>query len=523
MSSAVAHDLPTVQESWPPAYVDVFQGRAKKIEAMRGSRKVFTAMATHYKHNPVDFISDWLMTYDPRDAEMPHKPFILFKRQREFISWLKDKLDEQDDGLCDKSRDSGATFLCAAFALWLFIFWDGSKVGFGSRKEQYVDELGNPDSIFEKIRYMIKGLPKEFVPDIDDYFMKFVNKDNGSAIIGEAGDNIGRGGRSTIYFKDESAFYERPKRIEAALSANSNVKIDISTPNGLGNVFHQKRFSGDISVFTFHWTSDPRKTSGRLNARGETWYEEQKRKLDPVTFAQEVDIDYSASVEGICIPSEYVRAAVDFAMSDEGTHAVGFDVADEGVDANATVRRKGNVVQPDIDSWKKGNTTDNTRKVWAYCAEKGYAYLNYDSIGVGAGVKGEVSSLQRTAVVTVQCQAVSVSDAVPPGAWDVGRSNQDMFANFKAWIWWTVRRMFERTWERVTGVKHWEDHQCISIPNNPELIAELSQPLTEVTESGKYKIESKKAMKKRGIKSPNLADALMLAFVPIGVNSVGIW
>jgi hypothetical protein len=53
---------------------------------------------------------------------------------------------------------------------------------------------------------------------------------------GEAGDNIGRGGRTLVYFKDESAHYEHPDLIEAALGDNTNVQIDISSVNGLGNV-----------------------------------------------------------------------------------------------------------------------------------------------------------------------------------------------------------------------------------------------------------------------------------------------
>ena len=112
----------------------------------------------------------------------------------------------------------------------------------------------------------------------------------GTIIKGEAGDNIGRGGRSSIYFKDESAFYERPDKIEAALSQNSDVKIDVSTPNGTGNPFYRKRHGGQIPVFTFHWRQDPRKD--------QAWYDNQKRILDPVILAQEVDIDYTSSAIG---------------------------------------------------------------------------------------------------------------------------------------------------------------------------------------------------------------------------------
>ncbi len=54
----------------------------------------------------------------------------------------------------------------------------------------------------------------------------------------------------------------------------------------------------------------------------------------------------------------------------------------------------------------------------------------------------------------------------------------------------------------------------ISLPHDDQLISELTAPKWELTENGKIKIESKKAMKKRGIDSPNLADALIMAYYP---------
>ena len=63
--------------------------------------------------------------------------------------------------------------------------------------------------------------------------------------------------------------------------------------------------------------------------------------------------------------------------------------------------------------------------------------------------------------------------------------------------------------------------EMISIPNHPQLIAELSMPLAQRTASGKIKIESKDDMHRRGLKSPNYADALVLAFhaeLPVDVG-----
>jgi phage terminase large subunit len=94
------------------------------------------------------------------------------------------------------------------------------------------------------------------------------------------------------------------------------------------------------------------------------------------------------------------------------------------------------------------------------------------------------------------------------------RLNKDFYLNLRAQLWWEMRIRFERAYQHVNDIKKWSLDDMISIPNRAELISELSQPLVEYTDSGKVKIESKKAMKRRGIPSPNEAEALLLAFVP---------
>ena len=176
-------------------------------------------------------------------------PLCLFPRQEDLVLFLHAMLKGQENGLIEKARDMGATWVSCAFSVWLWIYWPGASVGWGSRKEQLVDKIGDPDSIFEKMRMIIQCLPPLFLPAgfrVNDHmtYMKIINPENGATITGEAGDNIGRGGRKLIYFKDESAHYERPEKIEAALADNTRTQIDISSVNGLGNVFHRRRENG---------------------------------------------------------------------------------------------------------------------------------------------------------------------------------------------------------------------------------------------------------------------------------------
>lgn len=70
--------------------------------------------------------------------------------------------------------------------------------------------------------------------------------------------------------------------------------------------------------------------------------------LDDVVLAQEVDINYAASVEGVLIPSTWVQAAIDahkkLQIEPTGDRIGGLDVADEGKDKNSFAARHGVVM-----------------------------------------------------------------------------------------------------------------------------------------------------------------------------------
>ena len=467
--------------------------------------KFLKGLKAYYKTRPAEFITDWMITYDPRVTKTPLLPFTLFPKQVELVNWIQDRVEKKEDGIIEKTRDFGVSYIAIAWAVHALIFKPGLKVGIGSRKEKLVDEIGNPDSLFEKARLILEYLPAEFRPPyLSLSHMRIVNRATNSSITGEAGDNIGRGGRNTVYFKDESAFYERPQKIEAALSMNSDVKIDISTPNGAGNPFFLKRMSKKFEVFICDWRDDPRKN--------QAWYEKQLDLFDPWIVAQEIDRDYYASIEGICIPAKYVRAAIDFPLAAEGAKKAGLDIADEGKDANALCLRHGSVITK-IDSWKVGTTTETARKAYSICKARGVESLTYESNGVGAGVKGEMRSIKEKEESDYKLHVAGINPGSPdlPGIWAEGKLEKDMFVNIRAKLWWTLRRRFKRTYQKRTGARNWPDDKCISIPNNHQLILELSQPKISQNDAGKLLVESKKAMAKRGVKSGNLADCLMLS------------
>ena len=201
-----------VTYSWPPDYTTELLQRQNRFLKTQKNGALILGAKHYYKDKPAEFIEHWCITYDPRNAsqQLPTTmPFLMFPRQREFVEFLEACLYDRENGLVEKSRDMGATWVCCAFSVWVWLFMDGSAVGWGSRKEQLVDKIGDPDSIFEKMRRIIEHLPAfllpvGFNPKEHSSYMKLINPENGATITGEAGDNIGRGGRKLIYFKDEA-------------------------------------------------------------------------------------------------------------------------------------------------------------------------------------------------------------------------------------------------------------------------------------------------------------------------------
>ena len=66
-----------------------------------------------------------------------------------------------------------------------------------------------------------------------------------------------------------------------------------------------------------------------------------KETLPSVTLSQEVNIDYTSSVDGLYIEPEWVEAAVDFQAVDYGVTSAGFDIAVGGENESSLAIKKG--------------------------------------------------------------------------------------------------------------------------------------------------------------------------------------
>lgn len=487
-----------------PDYRPIWAERIARLERLRAEPELVPKLREFYKDHPCDFIHDWGCTFDPRLVELGIEatvPFLLFPKQEEFIDWVVARWKGREDGVVEKSRDMGASWLMVGIAVWMWTFHAGTVFGFGSRKEEYVDKIGDPKSLLWKVRTFIALLPPEFQPKgYNDAkhapFMRIVNPETGSAIVGEAGDNIGRGNRTSLYCVDESAFLEHPDAVDAALSQTTNCRVDVSTPNGEGNPFWRKRFGGKLPVFVFDWRDDPRKD--------DAWYAKQKAKLEAHVLAAEVDRNYSASVMNAFIPGELVGEAQRRGPADvqaRGGFRFGLDVARFGDDKCVLTVRRGRVCIAQYE-WGKvdsQHTAARARQHIKQYTEHPEQIAVDGSGGWGSGVVDTLRGWYKPVKVGGKTREIVVEVNV-----SVRMENGSDY-NVRAFMW---REM--RDWLATA-----------SIPNSQELRADLTA-IRYGYRQGELLLESKDDLKARGVKSPDRGDSLALTFAVPGDSTKGV-
>lgn len=508
-----------------------------------GERASTAAEKQRCAEDILHWFDNWVWTYDPRlvgkidpktnQTMSPFIRFMLWPKQREFVLWVVERIRAGEPWLLEKSRDQGATYILSAICLWFWLFTPGFKATFGSRDADLVDSKDNPDAIFEKMRIILRRLPQwmmpaGFEPRRHDNIMQLTNPENGATITGEAGDDMGRGGRCTVYVVDEAAFVPRMHKVEAALSGTTDCVGWVSTVNpqeGMGNFFARKRFAMPPKlVWRLYWRDDPRKD--------DKWAEFKRSTLsDDLTWEAEYEINYTANSSGVCIPAAWVRSAQllrgllpDLPMPKIGI--TGGDVGG-GKAKSIVVHRFGGWILPP-ESRREADTTDTAIWMMRSCAAAGTTCLNFDAPGIGAGVLSTLSKADQSEDTEIREIArrltrVAVNTGVPASqrVWPDDRTSEEMFGNLKGELWWIARQWFQRSHYHYLYLTK-QDGKAQSLTEivtlgddqgTMNLVAEISLPKYFRNEKGKIVLETKEQLAKRGIKSPDFADAAVLSFL----------
>ena len=195
---------------------------------------------------------------------------------------------------------------------------------------------------------------------------------------------------------------------------------------------------------------------------------------------------FPLSDDNTIIPFHLVEAAQhrDVVVADDTDVVWGLDVARFGSDATALCKRQGPVVT-ELRSWRGLDLMQTTGRVVAeYEAlppSKRPTEILVDSIGVGSGV------VDRLRELDLPVRGINVAESPSMG---------DTYMNLRSELWFKC--------------KAWLEDRSCKLPKDDQLQAELTAIRYSFTSSGKMKAESKDEMRRRGVGSPDLADALCL-------------
>ena len=250
-------------------------------------------IADEYKKcavDPIHFMKKYCMIQHPVRGKIP---FQLFPFQEKTLTQFKDNRFN----VVLKSRQTGISTLCAGFSLWKMIFNSDFNVLVIATKQEVAKNL------VTKVRVMHDLLPTWLKGGSMEDNKLSLRLQNGSQIKAIASSpDAGRSEALSLLIFDEAAFIDDIDEIwvsaQSTLSTGGSC-IALSTPNGVGNWFHQTWLGAEESRNPFntirlHWTVHPE--------RDQKWRDEQEKLLGPKKAAQECDCDFVSSGETVIEP-----------------------------------------------------------------------------------------------------------------------------------------------------------------------------------------------------------------------------
>lgn len=285
------------------------------------------AVIASCKADPMFFFHIFGWCHDPgEDGEEQIEPFIPWPKQVDLILLILMRIFStigtilKHNLLWEKTREIGASWIVVHISIWL-AFFRNANVLIGADKAENTDKKGDLDTMFEKIRFVLKKIPPWVLPQ--GFHLKFdttemlIKNPAGGQIAGEAaGPDFGRSGRALVGFLDEFGTWDYAEQAETATAMTCRVRCFISTPKGPHNHF-ARMAKGDPEVprvekLRLHWTDDPIKRAGlRMLPDGggwtSPWYEQVKAAMSADGLASEIDINYEASTKGKVFEKEFTE------------------------------------------------------------------------------------------------------------------------------------------------------------------------------------------------------------------------
>ena len=267
-----------------------------------------------------------------------------------------------------------------------------------------------------------------------------------------------------------------------SMSGHNATTIMLSNPTRSSGTFFESQTRMADSWWTRRWScvDSPLVSDEFVNEMRLRYGEESN------AFRIRVLGEFPLADDDTIIPFHLVEAAThrDVEVDIERKPVWAVDPARFGSDRTAFCKRVGNVIT-EVKSWRGLDLMQTVGRVMAE-----YEALNpsarpseilVDSIGVGAGV------VDRLRELGAPVRGVNVAESPSMG---------ETYNNLRTELWFKT--------------KAWLEDRSCKVPKDDELLADLTSIRYSFTSSGKMAAESKDQMRKRGLRSPDLADAVCL-------------
>lgn len=294
--------------------------------------------------------------------------------------------------------------------------------------------------------------------------------------------------KNLLFIVDEASGVENEifEVAQGALSTPGSRQAMAANPTRTSGYFYDSHHKMRNNFITLHWPS----TESPLVSQ--KYIDDMARKYgtDSNIYRVRVLGDFPKAEPDQLIPLELLEAAAsrDFVLG-FGPWVWGLDVAWLGDDRSVLAKRQGNVISEvteprmqnldpvQLASWLS-DQYEETRP------DERPEVINIDTIGIGAGTYAAARQ------IGLPVRGVNVAESP---------SSKEKFYRLRDELWWTY--------------KEWLESRICKIPDNDDLIGQSSCiKYDPFFAQGVTKIESKKDMRKRGLSSPDHADAVVLTF-----------
>lgn len=223
------------------------------------------------------------------------------------------------------------------------------------------------------------------------------------------------------------------------------------------------------------------------------WVEERRIEwgADSPLYVAKVTGEFPAFASDAVVPYSWAKQCqtLDAPLPDDGSVALGIDVG-AGGDQSVIRERRGNTAGR---QWSDHSADPEILVNLAMLAlrETGASSINIDTIGVGYGVAGHLRDQCREAGLEVDVVSINVAERA---------QDPTRFINLRAELWWEVGRDLSKD----------EAWDLAAVDDG--VISQLVAPKYSVARGGRIQVEAKDDVRRRIGRSPDDADALLLAF-----------